>query len=199
MGVWKIKGHDWSTIRNSPKELSSFWQSYFSNISVAFSKLYYEYTQVYTRIQLVNRQIVKARDYFEHLKENEILRPFIIIPHGELGFIHIPNEMADFLINNFLGGRSEFVATGREISTIDAALLNDLIYKKVQVLKSQFLGGGDSIDIQLIAENDILLYANSFHSEQLISLQEFSIQFENKTFVFTAGLGNRMLEQFVVI
>jgi flagellar motor switch protein FliM len=199
MGVWEIKGHDWSTIKNSSIELSIFWKSYFSNISVAFSKLYFEYTQTYTGIHLVSRQIVKARDYFENMNEDEILRPFAIIPHGEMGFIHIPTDMGNYLIHSFLGGKKETENLNREISHTDMALLNDLILKKVEVLRSQFLGGAEGINIQLIDEDDILLYANSFHSAQLVSIQLFSFQIDDKTFVFTVGMANRMLEQFVII
>lgn len=196
MGVWKIKGHDWSTIKNSSKELSSFWKSYFSNISIAFGKLYFDYTETYTGVHLVSRQIVRARDYFENMQDDEIVHPFAIIPHGELGFIHIPTDMGNFLIQLIHG---EGKKSNGDISAADMRLIEDLILRKVEVLRSQFLGGGESINIQLVEKDDVLLFANSFHSEQLVSLQLFSFQAHDKTFVFTIGMANRMLEQFVII
>lgn len=197
MGVWKINPNDISSIKRTPKELSLFWRTYFSSISIEFSKLYFKYYRQNIPVQMVSRDIVRAKDYFNDLKSNSIIKPFQILPHGELGFIHFPDELANDLINRSLGGQSQAVPHQHEMTATDLSILEHQIQDMLQVLQSQFLDDNRQIAIELIDDQDVLLYANSLQSEQLISLQQFSVQLGTQAYIFTIGIANRLLEQFV--
>lgn len=200
MGIWKLKPHDWTSLKQPPKELTHFWKTYFSNLSIDFSKYYFRLTRDYVRVQMTHRQTLRAKDYFQDLCENEVIRPFLILPHGELGFLHIPNDMANYLIDKLLGANIQKNCTNyHELTTTDISLLEKVVIDKIKLVHSQFLDDSRGISIELIDENDVLLSANTLSSEQLISVQYFTYQVGDKSFVFTFALANRLLEQFILI
>jgi flagellar motor switch protein FliM len=199
MGIRKISARSLANLDNSKKELSIFWNTYFSSLSASLTKLFFKHTQEQVSVRFVHRDIVKVKDYFDHLNEVSVVHSFRIQPHNEIGFLHLNDDLSNWMINTVLGGSDSQLDLSHQITETDLALLDSFLTEMMDTLLKQFQDENRQVDFDVIDEDLHLLKISQLHAEQLISIQQFSLSTPSHTFVFDIAFSSRVLDSFSLV
>jgi flagellar motor switch protein FliM len=199
MGIQKLSPDEFANFSPQHKELSSFWKSYFSSLSAKLNKLFFKHMREQVSVRFVHRDIVKVQDYIDHMAEDSIVHAFKMYPQHELGFLHLSQDLSNYMLNTMLGGTGVQSSVNHSNTPTDLLLLGNFLTEMMDVLLAQFKVEGRIMEFEVVEEETALIHVNSQHVDKLISIQQFSITTPNQTFVFDIAFSNKVLDSFSLI
>jgi len=177
-----------------PKELSTLWKMYFSNISISMAKLFFKNTREHISVRYKQRNVVMSREYLDKLNPNSITFAFKINPINGTGIIFFSDDLANYLVNSFLGGLNSKVELNRELSSTDAKLLNNTLGDIYGLLLSQMKEDRIEVEFENIQPNLLNFVSNSSAANEMISVQQFVVEVANNSFLLDIAFSNRLIE-----
>jgi flagellar motor switch protein FliM len=199
MGIRKLSAHELANLAPQHKELSAFWKSYFSSLSANLTKLFFQHIREHVNVQFVHRDVVKVNDYFDHMDGDSIVHTFKIYPQGELGFLHLNEDLSNYILNSMLGGGAVETKVHHVNTSTDLVLLGNFLTGMMEVLLTQFKVENRVVEFEVIEEDAALIQVNSLHIDKLMSIQQFSIMTPTNTFVFDIAFSSRVLDSFLLV
>lgn len=182
------------------KELSLVWKNYFSNLSVSLSKLFFRYLKNNVYVQFASRDIVVQSDYFGYGANTIYLRPFKILPYGDLGYILFEFEHANFIMNIMKGAKKHSLDSNySNISYLDRSLFDNILHDIYNILSLEL----HALNSQLILEESSDEFYSKMHylnsQNKLLSVHKFYCQTDDTSFEFDIVFTNKILESFILI
>lgn len=182
--------------------LSRFWEHYFQNLSVDFTKSLFQIIKKPINVKLISCETTDFDSYNENLNEKSLVQFFKIYPHSQFGFYSIPYKTFELLLTSLIGGNfsySEDYLHEHDLTTIDQNLIGILIQKLIVILERPLKEGLRNIDIELMDINNAEILKNSSINNQNICVQEYIIQVEEDIFHFDLVFTSQFLEQFTIV
>lgn len=198
MKAIRVLPHEFSNLKKP--RLSTFWKSYFQNLSVEFSKQLFHTIKKPLSIRLANCESFEFEHYYNQLDEQSLIQFFNISPHNTWGFYYLPYETVDLLLINILGGSiySE-KETKHEISKLDKKVLSVVIHKLVSLLQAPLEEGIRNISIDLLDTNKNELLSYSAIQSHNVCVQEYLIEIEGEFYPIDLVFSSNFLERFSVV
>lgn len=209
MGILKLTPEELKDISYSRKELSLFWQSYFSGLSVDFAKLFFKYSRETISVRYLHRDVVNGKEYLEAICDNSVIRPFELTPNHGMGFLFLTDELSNYFINSILGGRivpseiqghfSQPFYPRSKMTEIDNKLLENILDDMLKLLLNRLKESHREIEFRAIDPREVLFLKRSESPGPVISVQQFLVVNSTQSFVFDIAFSSRALENFVLL
>jgi flagellar motor switch protein FliM len=196
--VKKLTPQELVGLKRTPRELSTFWRSYFEKITLELNKQFFGLLKENLSVRYVHRDIIRVEDYLEDLNGSNQL--YTVLPQGSIGMLHFPTELVNYLLHHSMGGIEKYDFQGsRELGALDQQMINHIMEKVVTVLSVPFEREARDMQISLIDQSANDLVIQGIAPDEYMSIQQFSITVHSNTFYFELVLSNQLLESFTLL
>lgn len=195
----KIRPVNLTDIKYTPKELSDHWRRYFSTLSIDLNKLFMKYTYSQVSVRFLHREVFIFSEYLKHTSQNSVMLPFKINPAHEMGFIYIPGEFSEFLINALLGGKDGVPDNVHYLTSFDEKIISNAMSDMAWLVEKHLVQTQKELKLELEPVLNINDLKSTLIVESTVSVQQFLIMTGESTYVFDLAFSNKFLESFVLL
>lgn len=196
MGIRKLTPQQLAELRSRPK-LTTFWEGYFSDITVELNRLFFSIFRESVSVKPVSLNLIDSNEYFEN-SQHTVTQFFKIHPHKNYGFYNLPYETIDLLLSHLLGGNL-VSGTKRTLSKVDQSIIHILSNKLADVLQAPMIKDNRKLKFEFLDINEDILKHNLTSNNQYICVQQYVIQLQGEYYYFDLAFTNQFLNQFSLI